>query len=134
MGIIVSLVLGAMCGMGIGSAGLFVTYLVIVCGVPQLPAQGANLIFFLASGGAAMTVHLRRRRIPPDRFIRIAVPAAVMSVVGSLIAPHIPAAALRPAFGVLLICAGINSALRTGKTVLRRVREKRTERDGPNDP
>lgn len=129
MGIAVSLVLGAMCGLGIGSAGLFVTYLVIICGVPQLRAQGANLLFFLASGGSAMMIHLRRRRIPLSRFVRIAVPAAVFSALGASVAPHIPAAALRPAFGVLLILAGINSALRTVRTLIRRLRERKAKKN-----
>ena len=128
MGIAVSLVLGTMCGLGIGSAGLFVTYLVIICGVPQLRAQGANLLFFLASGGSAMTVHLRRRKIPLGRFIRIAVPAAVFSAAGSSIAPHIPSDALRPAFGVLLVFAGINSALRTVRKLVRRNRERKADK------
>lgn len=128
MDIAVAAVLGAMCGLGIGSAGLFVTYLVIVRGVPQLGAQGANLLFFLASGGAAMTVHLRRRKIPLGRFVRIAVPAAVFSALGASVAPHIPAAALRPAFGVLLVCAGVSSALRTTRTLVRRVRERKDDK------
>ena len=34
-------------GMGVGSAGLLVTYLALVLGMPQLQAQGLNLLFFL---------------------------------------------------------------------------------------
>lgn len=54
MFVAVSFILGMMCGMGIGSAGLFVTYLVITLGIPQIHAQGANLLFFLAAGQARL--------------------------------------------------------------------------------
>lgn len=108
----VSFILGITCGMGVGSAGLFVSYLVITKGTAQRPAQGANLLFFLAAGLAAMSIHLRRREIPADRFLRIALPAAASAAVGAALGGLIPATVLRPAFGVLLIAAGTTSGIR----------------------
>ena len=45
-------------GLGVGSAGLLVVFLTAVLQVPQLTAQGMNLVFFLFSSGSALTVHL----------------------------------------------------------------------------
>ena len=53
IGIAVYFALGAACGMGIGSAGLLVTYLVIAKGMNQGDARLVNLIFFICSGLAA---------------------------------------------------------------------------------
>lgn len=50
IGIAVYFALGAACGMGIGSAGLLVTYLVIAKGMNQSDARLVNLIFFICSG------------------------------------------------------------------------------------
>ena len=50
IGIAVYFALGAACGMGIGSAGLLVTYLVIAKGMNQGDARLVNLIFFICSG------------------------------------------------------------------------------------
>ena len=63
IGIAVYFALGAACGMGIGSAGLLVTYLVIAKGMNQGDARLVNLIFFICSGLAAAAVHLRRRKV-----------------------------------------------------------------------
>ena len=41
--------LSALSGMGVGGGGLFVIYLAFATDMPQLSAQGANLLFFLCS-------------------------------------------------------------------------------------
>lgn len=76
MDIAVSLILGAMCGMGVGSAGLFVTYLVLSLGMEQLPAQGTNLAFFLCAAAASLPVHLKKRKLDTALIMKIALPAA----------------------------------------------------------
>lgn len=120
MDIITALFLGAMCGMGVGSAGLFVTYLVIAMGMEQIRAQGTNLAFFLCAGLSSLPIHLKKRSLSVSRIIRIAIPAAVFSVIGSLVSGYIPAVSLKKAFGLLLILAGAVSSLRS----IREIRDK----------
>lgn len=74
IGIAVYFALGAACGMGIGSAGLLVTYLVIAKGMNQGDARLVNLIFFICSGLAAAAVHLRRRKVDKALFLRLMTP------------------------------------------------------------
>ena len=44
--ILVSFLIATLSGLGIGSGGLLVIYLTLLDGMPQLRAQGVNLVFF----------------------------------------------------------------------------------------
>lgn len=125
IGIAVYFALGAACGMGIGSAGLLVTYLVIAKGMSQGDARLINLIFFICSGLAAAAVHLRRRKVDKALFLRLMIPAVSGGALGALCGKYIPSSALRPAFGILLIIAGADSLLKLIVQTLSRRRAKR---------
>jgi hypothetical protein len=56
----ISFAVAILSGLGVGSAGLLVVYLTAIEHQAQLTAQGLNLLFFLFSSGAALTVHLLR--------------------------------------------------------------------------
>lgn len=90
IGIAVYFALGAACGMGIGSAGLLVTYLVIAKGMSQGDARLVNLIFFICSGLAAAAVHLRRRKVDKALFLRLMIPAVSGGALGALCGKYIP--------------------------------------------
>lgn len=125
IGIAVYFALGAACGMGIGSAGLLVTYLVIAKGMNQGDARLVNLIFFICSGLAAAAVHLRRRKVDKALFLRLMIPAVSGGALGALCGKYIPSSALRPAFGILLIIAGADSLIKLIAQALSRLRAKR---------
>lgn len=100
-------------GLGVGSAGLLVIFLTLVEQVPQLTAQGLNLVFFLFSSGAALTVHLLRT---PLLFacILLLIPGGLLgSFLGTSLAHLLPEAILRRLFGLLLIASGAMGLLRT---------------------
>lgn len=102
----------ALSGMGVGSAGLFVAYLTLVCGVPQLQAQGLNLIFFLFSSGASMLLHLTRRTIPAGRVLIVSAAGILAAIPGSYAAMLLPEDTVRRLFGVMLILSGTAGLLR----------------------
>lgn len=94
-------------GLGVGSAGLLVLYLVQVEEQAQLTAQGLNLIFFLCSSGLSLFLCLKKA--PPlwhyQRWLLLAgVPGALL---GAELAHVLPEGMLRSAFGVFLILSGI---------------------------
>ena len=93
-------------GLGVGSAGLFVILLTLGDGMPQLAAQGLNLIFFLFSSGAALILHFLRT--PPVFGVVLLLIAGGIggSLVGSSVAALLPRAVLRRCFGGLLILSG----------------------------
>ncbi len=93
-------------GMGVGSAGLFVTWLSLVEQAPQLTAQGLNLIFFLFSSGAALLVHLFFIKLPLGIILLLILSGCGGSLLGTLLAGALPERALRVLFGVFLIVSG----------------------------
>ena len=93
-------------GMGIGSGGLFAIYLTLVSGVPQLAAQGSNLLFFLFSSGSALLYHLFHRRIFWNAVLLLTVTGILGSLLGSLIAGVLPVSTVKRLFGAMLILSG----------------------------
>ena len=95
-------------GMGVGSAGLLVTWLTLVEKSPQITAQGINLLFFLFSSGAALLVHVLHTPLL-WRCILLLIPFGVLgSFSGVFLADILPQALLRRLFGMLLIlCGGV---------------------------
>lgn len=106
MHILVICAVAMLSGLGVGSAGLLVTYFVLVEGVAQITAQGMNLLFFLASSGAALLVHVRRTPLL-WREILLLIPTGVLgSLLGVRLAGILPQAMLRHLFGGFLILSG----------------------------
>lgn len=125
MDIFVSILIGAMCGMGVGSAGLFISYLVLSHDMEQIVAQGTNFAFFLCAALSSLPVHLKRRSLSFSRILRIAIPASIGAVVGSYIGNLIPGGALRSMFGFLLCAAGVNSGVRSVRELISKNKDKK---------
>lgn len=92
-------------GLGIGGGGLLVIYLTL-SGTGQLEAQGINLVYFLFSSGAAMLVHMTRRKLNLPLIVVLALSGVVGAVCGSLLARSVDPMILRKTFGVLLFVSG----------------------------
>lgn len=105
--IIAAIAIAVLSGMGIGSGGLFSIWLTAVAGMPQLAAQGMNLLFFIFSGGASMLLHLSRRKIYWRAVLLLSSTGILGTVVGSVVAGLLPVKLIRVAFGLMLIGSGI---------------------------
>ena len=104
---LIALLCATLSGLGVGSAGILVLYLTRAEGVPQLTAQGLNLLFFLASGITSLLFSLRKT--PPlwryqCLLLLTGIPGALLGVE---LATLLPAAVLRRALGALLIFCGV---------------------------
>ena len=111
----VTLAVALLSGMGTGSAGLLVIFLTLVQGVPQLEAQGLNLLFFLFSAAAALCVHARRTP-PYGGLLLLLIPTGLLGARwGTSLALHLPQALLRKIFGWFLILSGGIGLLRKRK-------------------
>lgn len=115
LNIVAAFIIAILSGMGIGSGGLFTIWLTAVAETPQLAAQGLNLLFFLFSGGASMTVHLSRRKIYWGAVMILAVSGVVGTLAGSFVAGLLPVNAIRTIFGATLMVSGIASLLSNKK-------------------
>lgn len=101
--------IAALSGMGVGGGGLFVIYLSLFTDTPQLIAQGMNLLFFLFSAGASITVHIQKRHIYFTAVGIMAGAGILGSLLGSYTAGLVNQGLLRKIFGVMLIISGILS-------------------------
>lgn len=103
----VSLSVATLSGLGVGSAGLLVLFLTAVQHVPQLTAQGLNLLFFLASSLSALCVHVFRTK-PLWRLLFFLLPAGLIGAyLGTELAFFLPQELLRRLFGGFLILSGL---------------------------
>ena len=94
-------------GMGVGSGGLFVVYLTLVRGAPQADAQAVNLVFFIFASGAALILHLKKRKIDIIALLAVIISGIPFAYLGSYISGMTGNGILRFCFGVfLLVSAG----------------------------
>jgi uncharacterized membrane protein YfcA len=100
-------VIASLSGLGVGSGGILVIYLTLIEGMPQLAAQGANLIFFILASLASLLFNLPKRRIPYGAVAIMATLGIAGSLGGTYLASVIPAAVLRKIFGAMLVGSGI---------------------------
>ena len=104
--IFASFIIAVLSGLGVGSGGLFVIWLTLAAGTPQIAAQGLNLLFFLFSAGASLLVHLFKRKILWGAVFLLTSVGIVGSLLGSFVAGYISAALMRKLFGLMLIISG----------------------------
>lgn len=107
VGFFVTLIVALLAGLGVGSAGLFMTWLTLIEKVPQLTAQGINLIFFIFSSGAALAIHVFRTPLLWQSLIPLIVSGAGGSFLGASLATILPQEVLQRLFGCVLIFLGI---------------------------
>lgn len=103
-------------GMGVGSGGLLVVFLTLVADVPQIRAQGMNLLFFLFASGASMLVHIQKRQLSPSVILLVAAAGLIGSLPGTYAALILPEVLIRRLFGGMLLLSGTVSLLRRGKS------------------
>lgn len=113
---LITFLLAALSGMGVGGGGMFVIYLSLFTDTPQLTAQGMNLLFFLLSSGASVTIHLRHRVIHSSAVLVMALFGIVGALIGTAISTHLPQHLLRQIFGGMLVVSGILALMQKEKS------------------
>ena len=108
-------VAGALSGLGVGSAGLFVLYLTFALQMDQISAQGVNLVFFLLSAGASLLLHIKKRPIPWVVVGLLVVCAIPGSVLGTYLVSVLDRNLIRRLFGVMLVVSGSMALFRKSK-------------------
>ncbi len=109
MRILAACIIALLSGMGVGSGGLLVIYLTLVENLPQLAAQGTNLLFFLFAAAASLTVHISRRRIAGWAIVIMSAGGVLGSLLGSSLAAYLPEAWLSKLFGIMLVVSGMTA-------------------------
>ena len=125
-GAMVSIAIGVLAGMGMGSGGLFMLYLTLGVGLPHKAAQGINLLFVVFALGGAFLVHVRNYRLPWRILLFILAAGIPGAILGSIIVLLIPVSLLRPIFGLFLIISGVVTLFRS-KSKNKRANEEKKE-------
>ena len=102
-GILISL----LAGLGVGGGGLLVIYLTMAKDIPQLEAQGINLLFFIAAGASSLIVHIKKRKLKLKIIIMMIIFGSLGAVAGSLIASGTDGELVKKIFGGFLLISGI---------------------------
>ena len=110
-----SFLISLMTGLGIGSGGLFVLWLVFVKGAGQAEAQGLNLIFFSASILSSTLVNLSKHRIIKEAFLPLVFFGFLFSAVSAVFTPKISSDILSRAFGGFLVLSGVWGLFQSAK-------------------
>ena len=105
--VIIAFFVAILSGLGVGSAGLLVVFLTAVEHLPQLTAQGLNLLFFIFSSGSAVCVHITRRKILTLTVLVMALFGILGAVGGMILARYASESLLRKVFGGMLVVSGI---------------------------
>lgn len=112
---IASTCIAAMAGLGIGGGGLLIIYLTLIKHMPQLPAQGINLLFFLFASGSSLVIHFKQKRIDWKLLLILAPLGVIGAITGSYAAKLISPWLIRRIFAGLLIVSGIIELLKREK-------------------
>ena len=105
--IFATFIIAVLCGMGLGSGGLFIVFLTLITDYDQLTAQGLNLWFFIFSTASALIIHLKNSAFPTKRFLFVAAVGSLGCAAGAALAQGMDRGLLRVIFAILLIFSGI---------------------------
>ena len=106
---------GMIGAMGMGGGGVLLIYLTAFAHVPQLQAQGINLISFLPTGLLATVIYAVKKQIVWKQVLLMWCSGAVAAAGGYLLAKFIETALLSKIFAVFLVTFGLYQLIFTGK-------------------
>ncbi len=107
--IIAGFLSGLIGAMGFGGGGVLIIYLVVFANIPQIVAQGINLLFFIPCAITATIIYFIKKQIK----IKMILPVIVGGIAGAIFASYflrfIKSEWLSNVFAVFLIIMGITS-------------------------
>lgn len=120
MSIVISILAGFLSGligsMGFGGGGVLIIYLVVFLNIPQLTAQGINLLFFIPCAILSVIIYAIKKQINFKEIFPVIIGGTIGAVSAGMILPHIGTEYLSKIFAVFLIVMGLGSILRLKKS------------------
>jgi len=98
---------GSLGAMGMGGGGILVIYLTLVASVPQLAAQGINLLFFLPCAAISLVINTKRGLVDYKRVLWVILGGLPATLLGIWLAGIIDTQWLGRIFAGLLIIIGL---------------------------
>lgn len=107
LGAFVGAATGVLTGAGIGGGTVLMLYMTLFIGMPQLQAQGTNLLYFLAASPPSLYFHVKNGLVEKRGGLLAAACGAVTCLLGSYLAGVIDPGWLKKGFGLVLLFIGI---------------------------
>ena len=104
---LVATLVAVLSGLGVGSGGLLVLWLTLVRDVPQLTAQGINLLFFVAAASTALVRYATHKQIRWRAATLLSLAGLAGCAVGTHLAHLLPAHLLTAGFGWFMVLVGV---------------------------
>ena len=98
---------GIIGAMGLGGGAVLIIYLSLFTDMPQLKAQGVNLLFFIPTAVAAVTVYGIKKQIKWKIVLKVALWGLLGAAVGIYFADLLGGKLTSKLFGGLLVIMGI---------------------------
>ena len=98
---------GIIGAMGLGGGAVLIIYLSLFTDMPQLNAQGVNLLFFIPTAVAAVTVYGIKKQIKWKIVLKVALWGLLGAAVGIYFADLLGGKLTSKLFGGLLVIMGI---------------------------
>lgn len=105
--LIAGLLAGVIGAMGLGGGAVLIMYLSLLADVPQLKAQGINLIFFLPIALVAVSVYAFKKQIKWRTVLPLAAGGMLGAVLGVFLADFLGTALTSKLFGAALLFFGL---------------------------
>ncbi len=109
--IIAGFISGALGAMGFGGGGVLIIYLTLYKDIPQLTAQGINLIFFIPSAAIALVKHNKNKLIEWKISFSYIVCGIIGVAAGFFLIRFLDEMIIRKIFSLILISVGSKELL-----------------------
>lgn len=113
--IIAGFLSGLIGSMGFGGGGVLIIYLVVFANIPQLQAQGINLIFFVPCAILATIIYTIKKQIEYKKILPVIIGGVIGAMGASFLLKNINTDYLSKAFALFLIVMGVSSIFRLKK-------------------
>lgn len=109
--IIAGFVSGALGALGFGGGGVLIIYLTLYKNIPQLTAQGINLIFFIPSAIIALVKHNKNKLIEWKISLSYIICGIIGIAAGYFIIRFLDENIIQKIFSLILITVGLKDLL-----------------------
>lgn len=103
----VSFATGIFASLGLGGGMILIIYLTLFAGVPQLQAQGLNLVFFIPIAAVSLYFHTKHKMVEWKKIVPVIISGTAFVIIFSLMANSMDNSILKKIFGAFVILAGI---------------------------
>ena len=113
--IIAGFLSGLIGSMGFGGGGVLIIYLVVFVNIPQLTAQGINLIFFIPCAILATIIYSIKKHIDFKKIYPVIIGGIFGALIASLFLKNLENQLLTKVFAIFLITMGIMNLFKLKK-------------------